>query len=111
MNHTIKIGDIFVDEWGATMALVDFYQVVDIKGKSTIVLHEIDKEEKGTGYLSGEAKPIKDKFLRLDHNTKLLTRRVKISNHNNEPFVKIHDWNSFAYPHVEGKSYQYDHCD
>src|ERR1700742_3483514 len=78
-GHNIKVGDILVEEWGATMCLVNYYQVVGTKGKSTLLLHEIGSDEQATGFLSGRSSPKKGDFLKLDHNRQILTRRVKNS--------------------------------
>lgn len=40
-KHSAVVGTIFYSSWGYEQTNVDFYQVVEIKGKSTLVLKEI----------------------------------------------------------------------
>src|SRR5690606_23434396 len=40
-RHSLKVGDILCSCWGYEQTNVDFYQVVELKGKSTVVLQEL----------------------------------------------------------------------
>lgn len=62
-NDEIETGLIFVSSWGYEQTNVDFLQVVGKKGKSTLVLREIEQEVKEKGNMSGKTLAIKDKFI------------------------------------------------
>lgn len=109
-TNPVAVGDIFVEQWGATMLMVNFYQVVATKGKSTIVLHEIHSKDESTGFLSGTLTPIKDDFRTLDHNTKLITCRIT-KGFDGGLRAKVRAWGSYAQPIEAGRSYSFDHCD
>lgn len=69
----VKIGDIFVSSWGYEQTNVDFYQVVDIKGTSTVILRAVGGEFTGyTSGMAGERKPVKDSFT----SDELIIKRV-----------------------------------
>ena len=61
----VKVGDVFVDSWGYEQTNIDFYQVVELVGKSTVVVREIGGETVGepTSYCSDVVRPVKDSFL------------------------------------------------
>lgn len=83
-NKIIKLNDIFVSSWGYEQTNVDFYQVVGIKGKKTVLLRELKQERNPTGFMSGETIPLLNQF----QNDEILERRVKL-NFNNELDIKI----------------------
>jgi hypothetical protein len=58
--HTVKIGDIYHTSWGYDQTNVEFFQVVEVRGKHA-VLRQIGAEREG--YDRGTAKPVKDNFL------------------------------------------------
>lgn len=57
----IEVGTIFYTSWGYDQTNVDFYQVVKISGLK-IQVREIWGEERATGFMRGEATPVKDSF-------------------------------------------------
>jgi hypothetical protein len=65
-NHSLKVGDILVAEWGYSMALVNFFQVTKLKGKSTVELRELESHEEGTGFLGGVATPKIGQFVKSE---------------------------------------------
>ena len=71
----VKVGDIFVSSWGYDQTNVDCYQVVEVKGKSTVVLREVSyKYVEGTqGSMSSGVQPVKDAFI----SDELITKRIK----------------------------------
>lgn len=71
--HGVKVGDLFYDCFGYDATLYDFYQVVALKGKQTVVLRKVAKEGKQTGFCSWESKPIKGKFA----SEELVQRRTR----------------------------------
>ena len=60
----IKIGSIFSYSWGYDQTNYDFFQVIDLKGKSTLVLRKINVE-KGPedGFMTALVSPVKDDFI------------------------------------------------
>lgn len=57
-----SVGDILYSSWGYEQTNVDFYQVIEVKGKS-VILHEIAGEmiSQSAGD-QGRVKPLKDQF-------------------------------------------------
>ena len=59
----VHLGDIFYSSWGYDQTNVDFYQVVALKGKHTIVLRR-NKAKKGLSQTSwnGYTRPVRNEF-------------------------------------------------
>ena len=83
-KYGAKVGDMFCDTWGYGQTNVDFYQVVDLKGSTTVVLKPVNKNARMIGDMSYMVSPIKDAFLEGKYKTRLMTngeetiqRRVK----------------------------------
>ena len=83
-RYGVKVGDMFCDIWGYEQTNVDFYQVVDLKGSTTVVLKPVKKNARMIGNMSYMVSPIKDDFLEGKYKTRLMTngeetiqRRVK----------------------------------
>ena len=83
-KYGVKVGDMFCDIWGYEQTNVDFYQVVDLKGSTTVVLKPVKKNARMIGDMSYMVSPIKDAFLEGKYKTRLMTngeetiqRRVK----------------------------------
>lgn len=80
-----KVGDILYSSWGYDQTNVEFYQVVEVKGK-TVNVREIAQNRMETGNLSGTCTPIADKFL----NAEVITKRVSAYiNSGNQPQVYV----------------------
>lgn len=60
--HNVKVGDIFKTCWGYDQTNVEYFQIIEVKGKFAI-LREIAQEIVETGWLRGRCAPLKDKFL------------------------------------------------
>lgn len=106
-NYGIKVGDIFVSEWGATMSLVDFYQVVELRGGNTLVLQGLKKDEVGDGgFLTGWCTPRKGDFVKQG----AITKRVGKSQMSGRPYVRLTSY-SVAFPYDPGRKYNFNHCD
>ena len=59
----LKPGDVFVSSFGYSMTIVDFYQLISIKGKTgTFRAISGDVVSGNAGY-TGEVKPVKDDFV------------------------------------------------
>ena len=89
-KYGVKVGDMFCDIWGYEQTNVDFYQVVDLKGSTTVVLKPVNKNARMIGDMSYMVSPIKDAFLEGKYKTRLMTngeetiqRRVKDIGNNN----------------------------
>ena len=83
-KYGVKVGDMFCDIWGYEQTNVDFYQVVDLKGSTTVVLKPVNKNARMIDNMSYMVSPIKDDFLEGKYKTRLMTngeetiqRRVK----------------------------------
>ena len=83
-KYGVKVGDMFCDIWGYEQTNVDFYQVVDLKGSTTVVLKPVKKNARMIDNMSYMVSPIKDDFLEGKYKTRLMTngeetiqRRVK----------------------------------
>ena len=89
-KYGVKVGDMFCDTWGYGQTNVDFYQVVDLKGSTTVVLKPVKKNARMIGDMSYMVSPIKDDFLEGKYKTRFMTngeetiqRRVKDNGNNN----------------------------
>jgi len=60
---TYKVGDIFYTSWGYDQTNVEWFQIVEIKGKHA-VLREIAGEYKATGWAMGNTTPLPGEFLK-----------------------------------------------
>lgn len=107
----IEIGAIFRSSWGYEQTNVDYFQVVGKKGKSTILVREIESKivEQGRNY-SGEVVPVKDAFLQ---DSEVMEKRINcFGNYDGKPSISF-SVNSFAsasikYPNQDG-SYSSDY--
>lgn len=63
--HSAKVGSIFYTSWGYEQTNVEFYQVVKLVGKSTVIIKQISSHQvEGTeGFDSCEVMPNIDCFL------------------------------------------------
>ncbi len=66
-EHSVKVGDVFGTNWGYEQTNREFFQVVEVKGKS-VIIREIAQTNKfdtdpGYGPLAGKVSYIKDKFI------------------------------------------------
>ena len=71
-NRIYKVGDILVTIFSYSAIIPTFYQVIGLKGKSSVVVKEIAKRNSGNG-MSGTTIPEKDTFVK---NAKELTVRI-----------------------------------
>ncbi len=87
-NQTNKnfLGKVFYSSWGYDQTNVNFYQVVALKGKKTVVLQELNSDYIPTGNMCGKVKPIVNSFKndktyqrRLNFNLNDVTLRDKYS--------------------------------
>lgn len=58
----VHLGDIFYSSWGYDQTNIDFYQVVQLKGKHTLVLRRIKEKCGEARTYNGLTRPIRDEF-------------------------------------------------
>lgn len=77
-KHTVKVGDIFVTSWGYDQTNVDFYQVIEVKGKNVIIKEICPQSVPGSGSgMSDDVIALKDQFVK---DAEPITKRVAIGN-------------------------------
>lgn len=73
LNHdNIELGTIYYTSWGYEQTNGEFYQLIEKKGKKTLILKEIGGKQVSSGMDCGYFEPIKDEFISKD----LLETRV-----------------------------------
>ncbi len=75
-KHELKVGDILYTSWGYDQTNIDFYQIVELIGKSTAKIRQIGEKIVGNeqGHSMSATKiAIKDAFL---PNEKEMTKRI-----------------------------------
>ena len=60
--HGVRVGDLFYESWGYDQTNVDFYEVVELKGKATAILREIGKEYIDGFQWSGTVRPCRGQY-------------------------------------------------
>ena len=61
--HTsLKPGDIVYTSWGYDQTNIDFYQVVEVVGRATVVIRQLDQTRTETGFMCGHTEPIPGSF-------------------------------------------------
>ena len=58
----VKVGDVFVNSWGYEQTNIDFWQVVELKGQTQIILRAIKSEGRNIEWCQRMVKPVKDAF-------------------------------------------------
>lgn len=80
---TVEVGDIFRAYWGYEQTNVNFYQVVSLHGKKTVIVKEIAAETTYTNSMQGTKKPIPNEFVNDDP----IKRRIH--DDSSEPTINI----------------------
>ena len=60
--HSLEIGNILYSSWGYDQTNVDFYEVVGFKGKTLVLLREVEQIKDQSGDMSGTTKPVPGKY-------------------------------------------------
>lgn len=62
--HSLKVSDVLSSSWGYDQTNVDFYQVVELVGKRTVVLREVAKMavDSGQRSMQGQCVPMAGQF-------------------------------------------------
>lgn len=58
----MKLGTIFYSSWGYDQTNIDFYEVVGFKGKTLVLLRELEQVKEPTGDMYGRTKPKPGKY-------------------------------------------------
>ena len=62
-KYGVKVGDVFYESWGWEQTNIDFWQVVELKGTTQIILRAINsKIVESVGFCSNMVKPIKNSW-------------------------------------------------
>lgn len=75
-KHTLKEGDVLYTSWGYDQTNVDFYQVTKVLSDKSVKVRKIKSLVKETGFMSGEAQPIKDDFIGEASSKQVLPNNV-----------------------------------
>lgn len=76
----VFVGDLFRDEWGYDQTNVDYYQVIALKGRHTVIMKRLNEKrgevlsENGISTLTGRSRPIRNSF----RGEETYTMRTKI---------------------------------
>lgn len=70
----VHVGDIFYTSWGYEQTNVDFYQVIELRGRHTAIISEIRGQIRETGNMAGQIRAVRDGFTK---DTKRYTVRTK----------------------------------
>lgn len=63
-HHNVKVGTIFYTSWGYEQTNVNFYEVIELVGKCTLVLQELEQIRTPDGYgLSGNTNPVPSSYI------------------------------------------------
>jgi len=60
---TLKPGDIITESWGYDQTNINFYQVIDVLGRCTVMIQEINGITTETGFMCGNKVPVPGDFL------------------------------------------------
>lgn len=89
-----KVGDILVSSWGYDQTNIDWYEVVEVVGKNTVVIREIAATSQETAWCQGNCSPVKGRFVGE-------AKKVRVNKGASGGYsVKI---NSFAWAHYEAR--------
>lgn len=83
---SVAVNDVFVSSWGYEQTNVNFYQVMAVRGKKTVILREIRAEVVNYEHsMVGNKKPVLNDFV-----GEAITRRI--SDRGGELAVRIEDY-------------------
>lgn len=86
--NTAPTGTILFTSWGYDQTNIDFYEIIERRGKSTIVLRKLNATPTPQGPYQEDLMPIKG-----DYTGEKLTRRINQSGHARiESYARLHLW-------------------
>ena len=89
--HTLKHGDILTCSWGYDQTNVDFYQVVEVKGKKSVVIRQLQSKVESASENGASVRVLPDKNNFHTHHGEPELKRA-----NSENRVKIYEWGVYA---------------
>lgn len=118
-KYGVKVGDLFYTSWGYEQTNVNFFQVIALKGASSVLVREVYPEIIESESVSSMSE---DRFYKIpDHilppasyasfisdNENGDLRRVQFSDYTNEPYIKVGKpgrYQDTATPYKGGKLY------
>tara|TARA_B110000879_G_C11087904_1_gene477705 strand:+ start:160 stop:534 length:375 start_codon:yes stop_codon:yes gene_type:complete len=82
-SHNVNIGDVFCSLWGYEQTNVNFYEVMGVVGKCTVIVRELNHEIlEEQSCFSGTVMPLKGSY----YTTEVLRKRI---NNNDYPTINI----------------------
>lgn len=60
--HTLKMGDLLFTSWGYDQTNVDFYEVVEVKSKKSVLLRKLKVTITQDGFMCGKTTPLKGEY-------------------------------------------------
>lgn len=93
-THSYKVGDIFKCSWGYDQTNVNYYQVIETKGKS-VTVREIAQKSIDTQDMSGYTTPLPGAFLEKAQPKRCMARDGLIK-------IDSYRWASFVKPEIVG---------
>lgn len=103
IENPYKLGDVLVNSWGYDQTNVNFYQVVEVKAKSVVIIEICYKVvENSAGYDSCRVVPVKDNFV----NNKSISKRIReFINSEGEPDYYFSSAYGSLLKHQEGETH------
>lgn len=80
----VHVGDIFYSCWGYDQTNIDFYQVVELRGKHTLILRENASKRRLGQDWNGLTRPVRDEFTGEER----YTVRTRDSGEPGKPWIK-----------------------
>ena len=100
----IKVGDVFYTSWGYEQTNINFFEVIALKGKTQVVIQEVNlklKEESGVSGMSRDVSFNKNETTPVEHsvfikdNKKGMTK--KVSGTKESPYLSMEFSNAHLY--------------
>lgn len=61
-SHTLQVGDVLRSSYGYNMTLINYYQVIELVSKSSVIVRELKQQKSGEGW-SGKCAPVINEFI------------------------------------------------
>lgn len=93
----IKTGDCLHASWGYDQTNNNFYQVIKCLPNNFIIIREINSHYEETGFMAGNATPIKDAFLTDEPELKKKVQYGNYISFNSYKSASLTEWNKSHY--------------
>lgn len=60
--HALAVGDVLYSSWGYDQTNIDFYEVVALVGKRSVMIRPIAAQSQENGFMSGDCVPAKGQY-------------------------------------------------